>query len=130
MKLWSKEALVLGGIYGVLDTPFSLLGFELISEILFGAFVIGALMLLFNKTPKLISFVINQYPQTAYYLAAIGWVPYFMIIIGFAIMGSYQILGYSDAVLGYLLFGLAVLALPSVIISLIAAYIKAQKKTT
>lgn len=41
MKLWSKEALVLGGIYGVLDTPFSLLGFELIS---------GVLFLLFNNT--------------------------------------------------------------------------------
>jgi hypothetical protein len=41
MKLWSKEALVLGCIYGVLDTPFSLLGFELIS---------GVLFLLFNNT--------------------------------------------------------------------------------
>nr|QIM10566.1 hypothetical protein PlAlph_4580 [uncultured Alphaproteobacteria bacterium] len=28
MKLWSKEALVLGGVYGVLETPRSLLGFE------------------------------------------------------------------------------------------------------
>lgn len=41
MKLWSKEALVLGCIYDVLDTPFSLLGFELIS---------GVLFLLFNNT--------------------------------------------------------------------------------
>ena len=40
MKLWSKEALVLGGIYGVLDTPFSLLGFELISNVVFLLFII------------------------------------------------------------------------------------------
>lgn len=127
MKLWSKEALVLGGIYGVLDTPFSLLGFELISDVVFLLFIVCAIMLLFNKIPKFISFVMNKYPKTTYYLAAIGWVPYFMIIIGFAMMGSYLIFGYADGVLGYLLFGLAVLALLSVIISLIVAYIKAQK---
>ena len=37
----SNETMVLGCIYGVLDTPFSLLGFELIS---------GVLFLLFNNT--------------------------------------------------------------------------------
>ena len=86
MKLWSKEALVLGGIYGVLATPFSLLGFELISDVVFLLFIVYAIMLLFNKTPKFISFVMNKYPKMTYYLAAIGWVPYFMIIIGFAMM--------------------------------------------
>jgi len=30
MKLWSKEALVLGGLSGVLETPLSLLGFEIL----------------------------------------------------------------------------------------------------
>lgn len=70
----------------------------------------------------------NKYPQTSYYLAAIGWIPYLMIIIGFAMIGNYQILGYADALLGHLLFGLAVLALLSAIISLIVAYTKAKKQ--
>ena len=51
-----------------------------------------------------------------------------MIIIGFAMIGNYQILGYVDALLGHLLFSLAVLALLSVIISLIVAYTKAKKQ--
>ena len=80
MKLWSKEALVLGGAYGILDTPFALSGLEIISDILFGLFIICIIMLCFNKTPKFISFMMNKYPKTSYYLTAIGWIPYFVII--------------------------------------------------
>ena len=40
MKICSKEALILGGVYMVLATPFSLLGFSVISDILFIVFVI------------------------------------------------------------------------------------------
>ena len=128
MKLWSKEALVLGGIYGVLETPFSLLRFELISDVVFLSFIVCAIMLLFNKTPGFISFVMSKYPQTAYYLAAIGWIPYLMIIIGFAIIGCYQIFGYTDVMLEYLLFGLAISALLAAVVSLIVAYITARKR--
>jgi len=80
MKLWSKEALVLGGVYGVLDTPFSLLNLELISEILLVAFIISAILLCFNKTPKFVTYITSQFPQTAYYLSSIGWIIYFAII--------------------------------------------------
>lgn len=80
MKLWSKEALVLGGVYGVLDTPFSLLNLELISEILLVAFLISAILLCFNKTPKFVTYITSQFPQTAYYLSSIGWIIYFAII--------------------------------------------------
>lgn len=127
MKLWSKEALVLGGMYGVLDTPFSLLGFELISNVVFLSFIVCAVMLLFNKTPKFISFIINKYPQTAYYLIAIGWVPYVIIILCFTMVGSHLLIGYADAMLGYLLFALVVFALLATIISLMIAYAKAEK---
>lgn len=127
MKLWSKEALVLGGMYGVLDTLFSLLGFELISNVVFLSFIVCAVMLLFNKTPKFISFIINKYPQTAYYLIAIGWVPYVIIILCFTMVGSHLLIGYADAMLGYLLFALVVFALLATIISLMIAYAKAEK---
>ena len=127
MKLWSKEALVLGGVYGALDTLFSLLGVDFLSDVIFLSFFVCVIMLLFNKIPKFISFMMNKYPRTTYYLAAIGWIPYLMLVITFVMMGSYQIWGYADTVLGYLLFGQAVLELLSVIISLIVAYLKAKK---
>lgn len=83
MKLWSKEALVLGGIYSVLITPFVFGNnavIEQISSILFVIFIICAIMLCFNKTPKFVLFTLNRYPKISYYLAAFGWIPYFTII--------------------------------------------------
>ena len=43
MKLWSKEALLLGGIYGILETPFTYLNFEFITDTLFIVFVYCAI---------------------------------------------------------------------------------------
>lgn len=83
MKLWSKEALVLGGIYSVLSTPFvygNNAVIEQISSILLIVFIICAIMLCFNKTPKFVSFTLNKYPKISYYLAAFGWIPFFTII--------------------------------------------------
>lgn len=83
MKLWSKEALVLGGIYSVLITPFAYGNnavIEQISSILFVIFMICAIMLCFNKTPKFVLFTLNRYPKISYYLAAFGWIPYFTFI--------------------------------------------------
>lgn len=83
MKLWSKEALVLGGIYSVLSTPFVYAHktvLEQISSILLVVFIICTIMLCFNKTPKFITYILNKYPKTAYYLAAFGWIPYFIFV--------------------------------------------------
>ncbi len=99
MKLWSKEALVLGGMYGVLDTPFSLLGFESISDILLLLFIGCAIMLCFNKIPKLISYTINHYTKISYYLMAFGVAQYFGIIFAF-IPGA--VYGYKAANAEYL----------------------------
>lgn len=52
MKLWSKEAFVLGGIYGVLSTPCAYLGLENIGIMLFFLFVVGVFLLFFNKMPE------------------------------------------------------------------------------
>lgn len=81
MKLCSKEALLLGGIYSVLATPLSYLDQEgTVSAVLFLGFVVGMVLLCFNKVPKFIYYVINHYPRTSYYLISIGWVPYFVFI--------------------------------------------------
>lgn len=80
MKLCSKEALLLGGFYSVL-APLSYLDQEgAVSAVLFLGFVIGMVLLCFNKVPKFIYYVINHYPRTSYYLMSIGWVPYFLFI--------------------------------------------------
>lgn len=101
MKLWSKEALVLGGIYGVLETPFSFLGLENTTDILFVLFILGTFMLCFNKIPKFLSNFISNYPKTSYYLCAIGWIPYFMFIVFVMLIGSGYIIDYSDTTVEY-----------------------------
>lgn len=83
MKLWSKEALVLGGIYNVINTPFVYNDNETlgqIASILFYIFAICLVMLCLNKTPKFITQIINTHPKISYYLVAIGWIPYFAIL--------------------------------------------------
>lgn len=127
MKLWSKEALVLGGIYGVLDTPFSLLDFESISDILFLLFIICMLMLCFNKTPKFLSNLISNYPKTSYYLCAIGWIPYFMIITTIVLLGGSYFVSYSEEFIVRFLFNLAYVSLGMAFISLSIAFIRKRQ---
>lgn len=125
MKLWSKEALVLGGIYGVLETPLSFLGFENTSGILFLLFILGMFMLCFNKIPKFLSNFILNYPKTSYYLTAIGWIPYFMFIVFVLLVGSGYIINYSDTTVEYSMnvmsypYTTIYLALVSLIIALV-----------
>ncbi len=91
MKLWSKETLVLGGLYSVIGTPFAYIENNLVEQISSGLLIIFFLFtiaLCFNKTPKFISLLINKHPNISYYLASFGWIPYFMII-GFATIFIY-----------------------------------------
>ncbi|MBO5038178.1 MAG: hypothetical protein J6C85_01800 [Alphaproteobacteria bacterium] len=130
MKLWSKEALVLGGIYGVLETPLSFLGFENTSGILFLLFILGMFMLCFNKTPKFLSNFISNYPKTSYYLTAIGWIPYFMFIVFVLLIGSGYIINYSDITVEY---GMHIMFYPYTtiylaLVSLITALVRKTNK--
>ena len=73
MKICSKEALILGGVYMVLATPFSLLGFSVISDILFIVFVISGILLFFNVKFKFIDYILNKHETLSYYLCSFGW---------------------------------------------------------
>lgn len=128
MKLWSKEALVLGGIYGVLETPLSFLGFENTSGILFLLFILGMFMLCFNKIPKFLSNFILNYPKTSYYLTAIGWIPYFMFIVFVLLVGSGYIINYSDTTVEY---SMNVMSYPytTIYLALISLIIALVRKT-
>lgn len=127
MKLWSKEALVLGGIYGVLDTPFSLLEFEMISSLLFWVFIGSAVMLCFNKTPKYLSLLISDYPQTSYYLASFGWVPYVTMLTTIAFLGTSYLIAYTENFAASFLYSIVYVGLVLALISLIIAFVKTRK---
>ena len=129
MKLWSKEALLLGGIYGILETPFTYIKYEFITDILFIIFVCCAIMLCFSRTPKFISKTMNNYPNISYYLISIGWIPYFVIsgLILFILSGF--IIDYSESFLE-LVFNYLYYTLPLLIFaSLVSAFIRKQKNT-
>lgn len=81
MQVISKEALVLGGLYSVLATPFYLIDNKYLEKIglTIGIVFILSLILLYNN--KFLNFVrhkIQLHPDISYYLTAIGWVIYFM----------------------------------------------------
>ena len=112
MKLWSKESLVLGGIFGVLSTPFTYSDNKFIENFsigLFWLFIFYALLLCFNKTPRFIPWILNRYPRVSYYLISIGWIPYFVIvflfiafIVGFFIEYSDDMMDKQFLVLSYI----------------------------
>ena len=128
MKLFSKEALLLGGLYGALETPFSLLKFERVTDLLFVIFFILLVMLCFNKVPKFLSFILNNYPKTSYYLCAVGWVPYVVGVIFLVFAGTGLFVEYSQSFMTAFILLLAGIVVFGSLISLIAAFILARRK--
>lgn len=124
VKLWSKEALVLGGMYGVLETPFTYLGFEFITDILFVVFVGCVISLCFNKVPKIISKTMENYPKISYYLVSIGWIPYLIFIVTLILVGCYYYFGYEGRMLTRQIFYLGIFGFVATIVSLLFAYVK------
>ena len=128
MKLLQKETLLLGGLYGVSDTSFSLFNFEILRDILFIVFLISLVMLCFNKTPQYLSFVATKYPQTSHYLSAIGWVTYFMIIAFLIFLISHFFIKYPDDFFAKFVYGLMYCGVCGAVLSLLFAFIKAKRR--
>lgn len=126
MKLWSKESLILGGLYGILETPLSFLGMEKITDILFLLFIALIFLLCLGKTPKFLSEFIRKYPRISYYLTAIGWVPYFLMVAVAIILGIGFLSGSLEYLQEYVLYGTAYLGLALALLSLIVAFIKSK----
>lgn len=124
MKVWSKEALVLGGIYSVLATPVSLLGFENMMNSLFLLFVICMVMLCFNKTPKFLLSFISNYPRISYYLSAIGWIVYFSIIGEVCIFVAASVFEWQDKIVESVMNGFNIISILGIPISLLVAFIR------
>lgn len=80
MKLYSKEALLFGGLYELLSIPFAYAEIDNFSSILLLFFVVGVLLIFFNKTPRFIKYILDNYPKSAYYCSSFGWLPYCRIL--------------------------------------------------
>ena len=106
MKLYSKEALILGGVYGVLDTPIAYMGFEYITDFLFIAFILFIFMLLFNRVPRFVSCIQSNYPVAAYYSMAVGWVPYIIMVTFLIIILMSLGVEYVDQNIAQIMFSL------------------------
>ena len=126
MKLWSKESLILGGLYGILETPLSFLGMEKITDILFLLFIALIFLLCLGKTPKFLSEFIRKYPRISYYLISSGWIPYFLIVAVAIILGIGFLSGSLEHLQENVLYGTAYLGLALALLSLIVAFIKSK----
>ena len=128
MKLWSKEALLLGGVYSILDILFSVFWLGFVSNILFILFIVFALMLCFNKTPKFLPYIFNKYPKLSFYMCYIGWVPYAVIILFVLISCCFVAFRFEESLYQNLLSGLVGLWLLGLSVSWVAACFKWQKQ--
>ncbi len=125
MKLCSKEALLWGGIYCVLATPLSYLDQEgTVSAVLFLGFVVGMVLLCFNKVPKFIYYVINHYPRTSYYLMSIGWVPYFVFIGLVGIIAVASFFEWGEEMLNIVMKVFGYISAAGIPLSLLIAFVR------
>lgn len=124
MKIYSKEALILGGVYMVLATPLSLLGFSVISDILFIVFIISGILLFFNVKFKFIDYILNKHETLSYYLCSFGWVPYFIAVMFLLLVCTHVIFGYEQELFGKSVLTLGIFAVAGFLISPIVAFFK------
>ncbi len=125
MKLCSKEALLWGGIYCVLATPLSYLDPEgTVSAVLFLGFVVGMVLLCFNKVPKFIYYVINHYPRTSYYLMSISWLSYFVFIGLMGIIATASFFEWGEETLNIVMNVFGYISAAGMPLSLLIAFVR------
>ena len=95
MKLYSKEALLLGGLYTVLAIPFTYLN-KTSSGIILLLFIGLAIMLYFKKKLMFLERMISGYPKISSCLSSMGWYPYIFIIFTVSFTASGYFINYPD----------------------------------
>lgn len=78
MKIIFKEALTVGGLYGVTSLSLGLF-IEFLSSLSFYLFFLALIMLCFNRIPKFIEAIQNNYPKITIYLQYFG-IPTYLVI--------------------------------------------------
>ena len=131
MKLWSREALTLGGIYSVLSTPFLMLKTPMVEQIalsLFAMFIICMFLLYSPKFSLWIGKQTDNFPKLSYYLMSVGWLPYFLIIGPLAIFICAVVFSWNDNVLNRTIGVFNLICSWGLPFSLIVAYIRIKTK--
>ena len=127
MKLCSKEAMFLGGLYTVLAIPFTYLN-EASSGILLLLFICLAIILYFNKKLRFLERIVAGYPRISSCLSSMGWYPYIFIIFTVSFTASGYFIDYQDDFIENIFtifdYGTSIL----LIISLVSAIYKSFKK--
>lgn len=95
MKFYSKEALLLVGLYTVLAIPFTYLN-KTSSGILLLLFIGLAIMLCFKKKLMFLERMISGYPKISSCLSSMGWYPYIFIIFTVSFTASGYFFDYQD----------------------------------
>lgn len=95
MKLYSKETMILGGLYTVLAIPFAYLN-KTSSGILLLLFIGLAIMLYFKKKLMFLERMISSYPKISSCLSSMGWYPYIFIIFTVSFTASGYFFDYQD----------------------------------
>ena len=78
-----------------------------ITDILFLLFIALIFLLCLGKTPKFLSEFIHKYPRISYYLTAIGWVSYFLMVAVAIILGIGFLSGSLEHLQENVLYGTA-----------------------
>ena len=94
MKLFSKEALLLGGIYGLYSFPLTFFEESFVGDLLIfimtAVFLVSMIRLLFNNVPKFVLNFSEKHPRLSIYLIASGWFFYFIWVFpAFLLVGAY-----------------------------------------
>lgn len=124
MKVWSREALVLGGVYSAVNAPFAYFDVEPVTDILYLGFIICAVMLCFNKTPKFIALLSEKYPRLSYYLASFGWLPYLVILLPLVFFVCALQFEFSEKTVDVALLGFSYILTYGIPFSLIIAFVR------
>ncbi len=131
MKLWSREALTLGGIYSVLSTPFLMPKTPMAEQIalsLFAMFIICMFLLYSPKFSLWVGKQTDNFPKLSYYLMSVGWLPYFLIIGPLAIFICAGVFTWDDDILNRTMSVFNLICSWGLPVSLIVAYIRIKTK--
>jgi len=124
MQLYSKQALVLGGLYTLLLYACGFLHMDFVIGFLNIIFFVSLIMLCCDERPRFVTMFIKKFPLSAYYVSSFGWLPYLWIVGFFALLWSAMFAETSSWVDTVLVDAFDYTAIWGIPVSLLAAFIR------
>lgn len=94
----SKNFLILGGVFGLLEVIFTVVGYKFPSIFFLRdwantLFLILFFAMVFNKGCGFIEWIKQHYPRMSIYFLYTGWISYFVMLVSFILILSYELIG-------------------------------------